>query len=278
MANLTPSVPTLTPRSASLVCPAHASMAELLQMCGAKPTDIAAGAQMPVLLRKVQAGQSLVHEGADADTVFFVRSGTFKVFRTDEDGYEQVLAFAMRSEVLGFDALCMESYPAAMQALEDSSVYVIPRREIAQISEVLPSFSLVLQKAGSQKLIHSRDLVDILAAVDADVRLARFLIHLSRRMAGCGQSPRLFHLRMGRREIASLLGVAHETVSRCFSALAAMRLLNVKNREIEILDLSGLTDFSRSTRRQADGETSPYHQSPFRHATHQHTLQCALVA
>ena len=245
-------------------------MAELLQMFAARPTDLNAGAQIPVLLRRVGAGQSLVHEGADADATFFVRSGTIKVFQTDEDGYEQVLAFAVRGEVLGFDALCMESYPTAMQALEDSSVFVIPRRDLAKISQDLPSFALVLQKAGSQTLAHSRDLVDILAAVDSDVRLARFLIQLSRRMAGCGQSPRVFLLRMGRREIASLLGVAHETVSRCFSALAAMRLIEVKNREIEILDMAGLREFSRNTRRQTDGaglhHLGLYRQSARTHA------------
>lgn len=252
MESATPTVTSLAHRNGSSTCPAHGSMAELLQMFGAKVSDLAAAAPIPVPLRRVQAGESLAHEGAPADAIFFVRSGTFKVFRTDEDGYEQVLAFAVRSEVLGFDALCMASYPAAMQALEDSTVYVILRREIAPLSTVLPSFALVLQEAGSLTLTRSRELVDIMAAVASDVRLARFLIQLSRRMLACGQSPRRFLLRMGRREVASLLGVAHETVSRCFSALSAMGLLYVNDREIEILDMEGLKAFSRSTRRATD--------------------------
>lgn len=238
-------------------CPSHTSMGELLQLFGAKVSDLAAAASIPVLLRRVQSGECIAHEGASADAIFFVRSGTFKVFRTDEDGYEQVLAFAVRSEVLGFDALCMESYPAAMQALEDSTVYVIPRREIAPLSKALPAFSLVLQQAGSLTLMRSRELVDIMAAVASDVRLARFLIQLSRRMLACGQSPRRFLLRMGRREVASLLGVAHETVSRCFSALSAMGLLYVNDREIEILDMEGLKAFSSNTRRPTDDLTLP---------------------
>lgn len=281
METATPSVSSLAPRSTGVACPAHASMAELLQMFGAKVVDLAAGAQIPVLLRRVQAGESLAHEGASADAIFFVRSGTFKVFRTDEDGYEQVLAFAMRSEVLGFDALCMESYPAAMQALEDSSVYVILRSEIGLLGQTLPTFALVLQQAGSLTLTRSRELVDIMAAVASDVRLARFLIQLSRRMLACGQSPRRFLLRMGRREIASLLGVAHETVSRCFSALAAMGLLHVNDREVEILDMDGLKAFSRSTRRPVEDAALPRNQHlPIitRAATGRHTARRALAA
>lgn len=283
METSTPSVPCLSQalRNPGAPCPAHASMAELLHMFGGEITDLAAGAHIPVLLRRVRAGQSLVHEGADADAVFFVRSGTFKVFRTDEDGYEQVLALAMRGEVLGFDALCMAFHPTAMQALEDSNVYVIPRREIAQISQVLPSFALVLQQAGSLTLTRSRDLVDIMAAVASDVRLARFLIHLSRRMQACGQSPRRLLLRMGRREIASLLGLAHETVSRCFSALAAMGLLHVNDREVEILDMDGLKAFSRSTRRPVeDAALTRKQRQPIaaRATTGRHTASRALAA
>ena len=57
---------------------------------------------------------------------------------------------------------------------------------------------------------------------------------------------------MGRREIASLLGVAHETVSRSFSALAALGMVDVSDREVEILDMEGLKRFARSTRRHLD--------------------------
>lgn len=231
-----------------------ATMAELLQACGVPAALQAAAAAIALSLRSVRAGSALVHEGAPADSLFFVRTGTFKVSRTDEDGYEQVLAFAIRGEVLGFDALCMESHPAAVVALEDSTVFMIPRRQIEAYIEAVPSFAVALQQAGSLTLIRSREMVDILAAVASDVRLARFLLILSRRMAGCGQSPRRFHLRMARRDIASLLGVAHETISRGFGALSALGLLHVEDRDVEILDLAGLKAFSRSTRRAMDEE------------------------
>jgi len=92
------------------------------------------------------------------------------------------------------------------------------------------------------------------------VRLARFLLQLSRRMAECGQSPRRFHLRMSRRDIASYLGVAHETVSRSFGALSRWGWLRVDNREVEILDLPGLKQFAQNTRRAVD--EWPHTQGP----------------
>jgi CRP/FNR family transcriptional regulator len=67
-------------------------------------------------------------------------------------------------------------------------------------------------------------------------------------MQACGQSPRRLYLRMSRSDIASYLGVAHATVSRSFSALAAWGCLRVNNRDVEILDMPRLRAFSRSTR------------------------------
>ena len=232
--------------------PVGATFADLLQMSDVPVDPSGTAARTPLTLRKVHAGERLVHEGAPANAIFFVCAGTFKVFRTDEDGYEQVLAFALRSEVLGFDALCMTSYPVAISALEESAVYVIPRCDIPHLCAALPAFGLMLQRSGSITLARSRELVDIMAAVASEVRLARFLIQHSRRMADCGQSPHRFLLRMGRRELSSLLGVAHETVSRSFTALSALDLIQVSAREVEILDMDRLGAFARSTRRQMD--------------------------
>jgi CRP/FNR family transcriptional regulator len=92
----------------------------------------------------------------------------------------------------------------------------------------------------------------MMAAVASDVRLARFLLWMSARMEEAGQSPRRLLLRMCRRDIASLLGVAHETVSRSFTTLADAGLLTVQNREVDILDLPALRGVARSTRGGAE--------------------------
>ena len=228
------------------------SMAELLSAMGAARGDTSAAARVPVVLRRVLAGESLVHEGSPARALYFVAAGSFKIFHTDMDGYEQVLAMASRGEVMGFDALCMASHPSAIMALEDSSVFVVLRTELLELNQVVPAFSEALQRAGSLSLIRSRELADMMAAVSSEVRLARYLILMSQRMRAAGQSPRRFRLRMGRRDIASLLGVAHETVSRSFTALSQAGLLHVADREVEILDVEGLRAFSRNTRRKAD--------------------------
>lgn len=235
--------------------PGRATLSDLMRLLGGDHPHSPDGenaAGMVLTLRRVAAGDHLIHMGAPSDALYFVCTGTFKIFRTDEDGYEQVLAFAGRREVLAFDALCMETHPTAASALEDSTVYVVHKRDLPALSRAVPAFEHELQRAGSRALTRINELVDVMAAVAAEVRLARFLLQLSRQMATSGQSPRRFHLRMGRRDIASMLGVAHETVSRSFSSLAMACLIHVHDRDVEILDLDGLKAYSRSTRRTMD--------------------------
>ena len=228
------------------------TLADLLQLMGAEADAAGLAAGVPIPLRFLHAGETLFHEGAPAQAIYFVRAGTFKTFRTGEDGYEQVLGFAGRAELLGFDALCKDQHPNAAVALEDSSVCVVLAHDIFSLGQRLPALDRIVHLAVSRALTHRGELADVMAAVAAEVRLARFLVQLSQRMAECGQASRRFHLRMSRRDIASHLGVAHETVSRSFTALADWGFVRVDNREVEILDLQALKELSRSTRRQVD--------------------------
>ena len=233
------------------------STADLQQLLGRQVG--AAQTADPTLLpvRRLHAGDTLFHEGASAQAIFFVWGGTFKTYRTAEDGYEQVLGFAGRAEVLGFDAMCMDFHPTAAVALEESSVCVVLVRDLFVGGGRNPMLDRLVALAVSRALTLRGEVADLMAAVAAEVRLARFLMQLSQRMAACGQSPRRFHLRMSRRDIASHLGVAHETVSRSFSAMAGWGLVDVNNREVEILDMERLKALARSTRGTVDEPRRP---------------------
>jgi len=234
-------------------------LADLLRLLGNDAGSVEGTGDIHVAIRRVHDGETLFHTGSRADAIYFVRAGTFKIFSTAEDGYEQVLGFAGRGEVLGFDAICMGRYPNEAIALEDSSVFVLLLGDYFDLGQRIPVLDRLVLHAVSAALARRGELADVMAAVAAEVRLARFLMHLSERMAASGQSPRRFHLRMGRRDIASYLGVAHETVSRSFGALVGLGQLRVDNREVEILDMQGLKAFSCGTRRSLDDNSGHAH-------------------
>ncbi|MES2088627.1 MAG: Crp/Fnr family transcriptional regulator [Pseudomonadota bacterium] len=229
---------------------------DLLHLMGAQVNEVVpADALEPITLRRLSAGAALFHEGARADFVYVVRTGSFKTFHTTEDGYEQVLAFAGRADVLGFDAVCLGYHPTAVVALEDSAVYVLPMSKFFTLAQRVAVLDRAVHWAVSRQLCHRSDLMAGVTA--AEVRLARFLLLLSRRAAASGQPALRIHLSMSRRDIASYLGLTHETISRSFGALADWDYVAVKRREIEILDVVGLKAFSCVSRRHVEEASRP---------------------
>ena len=208
-------------------------------------------------IQRVPRGTTLVHEGAHAQALYVVQAGSFKCVKTGEDGYENVLSFAWRRDVIGYDGLHRDRYAFAAVALEDSRVVVLPMAGLAALRQRSPVLDAALQRLIARQLAHAGEIAEVMSAVAADARLARFLGQLSVRMAECGQSPRRLLLRMNRRDIANHLGLAHETISRSFRLLSDSGCLRVDDRDVEILDLQGLRRCARSTRGAPYDDVAP---------------------
>ncbi len=242
----------------------------LLDLLGMPPHDRDHAARQPLVIRRVKARHALYQWGEPVRALAVVRHGSFKLCHMDESGYEQVSGLGMRGDVLGMESFDLPHHDSDAVALEDASVFLLPREQLAPLAMRMPVLAQALQQASSRRLRQSQALVDVLAAVASEVRLARFLLWHGRQMAEDGWSPRRLHLRMGRRDLASLLGVAHETVSRSFTALSLAGLIAVNDRDIEILDPLRLQAYARSTRRPQDDArcgTAPRAASPMRSTT-----------
>lgn len=225
----------------------RSTVADLLRLLGDEPGDSRAAESIPVLMRQLHAGHTLFHEGARAESIYVVCTGHFKSQRIAEDGAEHVLGFAGRAELLGFDALCVGAHPTSAVALEDATVYAVPVRDLSALGQRIAGFDRALHFALSRQLSRRDEQIALMAPMAAEVRMARFLMQQSLHMAARGQSPRLFHLPMGRRDIARYLGIAHETVSRSFGSSSLRECVRVENRAIAILDIDRLAALACNT-------------------------------
>jgi len=83
--------------------------------------------------------------------------------------------------------------------------------------------------------------VMLLGSMNAEERLAMFLLNPSQRFADGGYSPFEFNLRMTREEIGGYLGLKLKTVSRTFTKFHEDGLLGVQKKLIRIKDMIALT-------------------------------------
>jgi CRP/FNR family transcriptional regulator, anaerobic regulatory protein len=211
--------------------------------------------QMLFSLRRVHAESMLIHEGQIFETLYLVGAGSFKSVQTDVEGYEQVLGFAIHGDTVGLDGLHRGRHVSGAAALEDSTVAVIPFREWVAASHRVPALERLLHHAIGAELQHRNETQYLMSAAGSEVRLARFLLHFAQRQFALGHSERRLRLRMTRRDIASCLALAHETVSRALTSLASSGCITVSHRDIEIIDAPALHELERVTRGSARGRT-----------------------
>lgn len=229
---------------------ARCSLSDLLRWCGLPALVDRASDATWLPLRTVAAGSTLVAEAQPLEWIYAVVAGSFKSLRIDQEGYEQVLGFALQGDLLGLDAVSTLRHGCGIVALEDSAVAAIPAAVMrpGHREGQLPAFEHLVWHALGLELRRRAETQYQMSAHSSEVRVARFLLELGARQRAIGHSGRSLNLTMSRRDIASCLGVAHESVSRALAVLTHAGCLLVHNRSIDILDVDELRSLQRITR------------------------------
>ncbi len=190
--------------------------------------------------RTLKRGETLFTAGDRFSALFAVRSGFFKTRVATEDGRDQVTGFQMAGELLGFDGIGSERHACDAVALEDSEVCLIPYARLEEISRDIVALQRQFHKVMSREIVRDQGVMLLLGGMRAESRLAAFLLNLAQRLQARGFSASSMVLRMTRAEIGSYLGLKLETISRSFSRFQQDGLLEVRQREIHVLDAAGL--------------------------------------
>lgn len=219
---------------------------ELCLPCGLSGPSVQRLDDLKFTRRRVKARQTVYREGDRFHFIYAVRMGTFKSILLLADGREQVSGFYMAGDLMGLDGVANAAHASSVTALEDADICVIPYARLAELANLGGEFQLLVSRLMSREIVREHGLMLLLGSMNAEERLAAFLLNLSRRMKARGFSPSEFHLRMSRAEIGSYLGMTLETVSRTFSAFQERNLLEVERRHIRIADPAGLTNIFES--------------------------------
>src|SRR6185369_9153769 len=111
-----------------------------------------------------------------------------------------------------------------------------------------PALGFKLYEAVARELAATRDLMLTTGQRSAIERVVSFLLAFSRRSARNGQDPCDFELPMTRADIGDFLGLTIETVSRTFTKLKTLGLIELPHsNRVKLMDMDELESL-------ADGE------------------------
>ena len=204
------------------------------------PEDMARLDKLVAIRRRIRRGAAIYNSGDPFYGLYAVRTGFFKTCLVTENDRYQITGFHMTGEILGLDGIVNNRHNCDAIALEDSEVCVIPYRRIEAVSAEVPALQRQVHRIMSREIVREHGVMLLLGSMRAEERLAAFLLNLVQRLQARGFSGDDLVLRMTREEIGNYLGMKLETVSRTFSKFAAEGILEVRQRNVKILDTEAL--------------------------------------
>lgn len=195
--------------------------------------------------RNLIAGESLMWEGEDSVIVANVIEGVLKLSTGTEDGREQIVGVVYPSDFIGRPFGATTGY--GVTALTDARVCMFNRREFDSFARKHPTLEHKLLERTLAELDRTRRWMLLLGRKSAGEKVATFLLEMSERLvdSGCADLPgralKTFVLPFSRQQIADILGLTIETVSRQFTRLKADGVIDLPaRREVKILDRQAL--------------------------------------
>jgi CRP/FNR family transcriptional regulator len=190
-------------------------------------------------LRRIEAKEFVFAEGDPATHLYQVETGAVALYKVLCDGRRQVLGFAYPGDFIGLGA--QGEYVINAQAMKPTRLRCLPLSALSQIARQDPKLGFRLYEALANELAATRELLLTTGQRSASERLIAFLLALSRRNERKGQDPEVFDLPMTRTDIADFLGLTIETVSRTFTKLRMLGLIELPHASrVRLLEIDRL--------------------------------------
>ncbi|WP_176594603.1 Crp/Fnr family transcriptional regulator [Sphingobium sp. EM0848] len=185
----------------------------------------------------LQAGQTVMWEGDNSTLVANVIEGTLKLSTSTGDGREQIVGVVYASDFIGrpFGART----PHSVTALTDARLCLYPRGAFDGFAREHPKLGHCLLKRTLDDLDRTRAWMLLLGRKNAREKVATLLIDMQRRLRT--DRVGVIELPLSRQQIADVLGLTIETVSRQISELKRLGVIALAGRRgVRICDAARL--------------------------------------
>ncbi|OQW99186.1 MAG: hypothetical protein BWK73_50925 [Thiothrix lacustris] len=179
---------------------------------------------------KYTATDTIYTAGVNAQHIYLLREGHVKLFKTTPAGKDQIIRIVKAGEIFGFDGLVDIRYNHSALPLKQASVCRIAVEKLVSLGERRPEVERLIMVRCIKELQHADERLLELGAKRSGERLASFLL------GWCCDAQIWTPLVLSRLEIAQLLGLTIETVSRLFAQWKRDGLLQEKRQAIQIMD------------------------------------------
>ena len=187
--------------------------------------------------RTYAPGQLIYLQGTEADTFFYLLSGSARSYISSETGDERVLTTHRSGDLMG-EAAFFDGCPrvSSAVAVTECRAVSIDRERLERVLRAHPELALPLLQYLARTVRLLSDHVDGMSFRPADQRVARYLLSIPPEPNGA--------LRCTHEEIGAAVGVSRVTVSRVLGEFTRQGWLRTGYRALFLTDAAALRAFA----------------------------------
>ena len=209
------------------------------------PTGALAELASGAIVRRLKQGEILFSAKDPSQGLYLVLSGAVRAFRMNLDGREQTIHTesigGALADVAVFDG---GPYPSTTIAEEDSEVLFLAKEDVHRFMLHYPEAALKALAIMGKKLRMVASMVEQLALMDVNQRLAKLLLD-----EATHHTPKLkdgisFRLPLSHSQIAARLGSVREVVTRGLQKLTQQGVVQLRGHSVVVLKIGKLRDLA----------------------------------
>ena len=186
---------------------------------------------------KYGQGEAIYQEGSHSNNIYLILKGVVKCHRIDEDGKELITSLYRADDFLGFTSFLNNMpYQESATAMEGVELAGISKERLKTILEKNHNISLELLELLTNNITEIKAQLLQMAYSSVRKKTAQTLLQFAELMNTKSEDP----IKISRNDLASVAGIATESLIRTLSKFKKEGLIAIEGRNIRIKELKAL--------------------------------------
>ncbi len=184
-----------------------------------------------------ERGTSIYGEGDHSNKAYLILKGVVKCHNMDEDGKELITSLHPADDFLGFTSFIDNApHQESATAVEHVEIAAISKSDLKNILENNHNVSIQMMELLTENIADFKEQLLQMAYSSVRKKTAQTLLQFADIMNKGTEDP----IRISRSDLASVAGIATESLIRTLSGFKKEGLIAIEGRNIRIVDLKAL--------------------------------------
>ena len=178
-------------------------------------------------------------EGQNSNCIYLVLKGVVKCYKFDENGKELTTALHKEDDLFGYTSFTQNiPYRETATAMKDIEMVGVSKTELKDVLDKNHKVTLEVIQLLTDDITGVKDQLLQMAYSSVQRKTASTILRFAEKINSKPEDP----IKISRNDLASVAGIATETLIRTMSDFKKKGLIEMEGRNIKVLDLQKLQD------------------------------------